>query len=143
VAVDECGVSGEWSLEHRRDRLPPLRLTETGAILMVDGSSNGTIFSQSDDADDQRVWHFRKPGDNASDRWDPTPLTYACETIIHDQRRQMSRIHLVFPYPRIPGGVNEVVEYAQSLASDYGLNVNCVTKDGMITVTFERIEGEK
>jgi hypothetical protein len=110
---------------------------------MVDSSSDGQVFGRTQGDRDQRVWHFRKPGDDASDRWDPTPLTFACESIIHDRRKRTSRIHLVFPYPRIPGGVNEVVEYAESIASDYGLNVDCDAKDGMITVTFERIGGRR
>jgi hypothetical protein len=87
---------------------------------------------------ESRVWHFREPGDDSSESWDPVPLTYACETITRDRRKRMTRIHLVFAYPRIPDGVGEVVDYAESLASEYGLDVACAAKDGMITVTFER-----
>jgi hypothetical protein len=85
-----------------------------------------------------RVWHFRQPGDDSPDSWDPVPLTYACESISRDRRKRMTCIHLVFSYPRIPDGVGEVVDYAESLAGDYGLSVRCVAKDGMITVTFSR-----
>ncbi|HEX3722395.1 MAG TPA: hypothetical protein VHV31_06370 [Nitrolancea sp.] len=67
------------------------------------------------------------------------PLTLACQTIVNDYRRSITRIHSVFRCPEIPGGANEVVEYAQSLADDYGLAVECAVSRGMISVTFERI----
>jgi len=101
-------------------------------------SGNEPSFEHNGQANNGRVWHFRQPGVDLSESWDPEPLTYACETIAHDRRKRMSRIHLVFAYPRIPDGVSEVVEYAESLASDYGLTVDCAAKGGMITVTFER-----
>jgi hypothetical protein len=110
---------------------------------MTSGATGGLSFEHPRHDGDGREWHFRQPGDESYDSWDPAPLTYACETIAHDRRKRMTRIHLVFAYPRIPDGVGEVVEYAESLASDYGLNVECAAKDGMITVTFERIVGQR
>jgi hypothetical protein len=95
-------------------------------------------FEHAGHDDGGRIWHFRQPGEVSSDSWNPEPLIDACETIAHDRRKRMTRIHLVFSYPRIPDGVSEVVEYAESLAGDYGLNVACSAKDGMISVTFER-----
>jgi hypothetical protein len=91
----------------------------------------------------RRAWHFQKPGDSSKDRWDPTPLTLACQTIADDNRRSISRIHSVFLCPQIPGGANEVVDFAQSLADDYGLTVHCAVNRGMVTVTFERTGASK
>lgn len=110
---------------------------------MASNSASEPSFEHPRNDADGRVWHFRGPGDVSSDSWDPEPLMDACETIARDRRKRMSRIHLVFPYPRIPDGVGEVVEYAESLAGDYGLSVGCAAKDGMITVTFERTSGRR
>jgi len=107
---------------------------------MVSNSAGEQPFAHAGHDGVGRIWHFRQPGEESSESWDPEPLTYACESIAHDRRKQMTRIHLVFAYPRIPDGVGEVVEYAESLAGDYGLSVECAAKDGMITVTFERAD---
>jgi hypothetical protein len=92
---------------------------------------------------DRRVWHFHQPGDASKDRWDPTPLSLACQTLTDDNRRSITRIHSVFLCPQIPGGATEVVDYAQSLADDYGLTVRCAVSRGMVTVTFERAGGQR
>jgi hypothetical protein len=84
------------------------------------------------------VWHFHKPGEQAKDRWDPTPLILACETIAASRNGSIARIHTVFLCPEISDGALEVVEYAQALADDFGMNVHCAVSHGMITVTFER-----
>lgn len=110
---------------------------------MVSNSAGEQSFEHPRHGAGGRVWHFRGPGEDTNESWDPEPLTEACETIAHDRRKRMTRIHLVFAYPRIPDGVGEVVEYAESLASDYGPSVDCAAKGGMITVTFERSNGRR
>lgn len=108
---------------------------------MLDHSPSEHNVDNVGDAKGERVWHFQQPGDSSPDGWDPTPLNLACETIAHDRRRKMTRIHSVFKCPEIPGGANEVMDYAQSLADDYGLSMHCAVSHGMVTVTFERAEG--
>ena len=105
---------------------------------MLNHSHHEPEAGRTADSETQRVWHFHKPGDSSRDRWDPSPLTLACETIVNDKRRSVTRIHSVFLCPEIPGGATEVADYAQSLAADYGLSVHCAVSRGMITVTFER-----
>jgi len=105
---------------------------------MLNNSYNDSELRKGAEPSAQHVWHFQQPGDTSRDRWDPVPLTLACETITHDRRNRMTRIHSVFLCPEFPGGANEVMDYARSLADDYGLSVECAVSRGMITVTFER-----
>lgn len=104
---------------------------------MLNHSQDNHEVRAADTSETQRMWHFRQPGDSSRDRWDPTPLTLACQTIANDKRRSIARIHSVFLCPEIPGGANEVVDYAQSLADDYGLTVHYAVDGDMVTVTFE------
>lgn len=106
--------------------------------MIVTTTPSDHAVDRTEEAGGGRTWHFHSPGKDAAASWDPQPLTYACEMIARDRRKRMRRIHLVIAYPRIPGGVDEVVAYAKALAGDYELRVQCAPRGGMITVTFER-----
>jgi len=96
-----------------------------------------------DNAAARLVQHLHQPGAWSAEGWDPTPLQIACRTIASSRNGSIPRIHSVFQCPRGPEGAIPVVEFARALAGNYGLNVHCTLRGGMITVTFEQTEASK